>query len=266
MLSVASANRVNAMTVHASAAQGYKTVAETYVAGRPDYPDAARVWLRDTLALAPGKTAMDVGAGTGKFLPYLRETGVKVLALEPVAGMRARLTRDNPDVEIFAGTADRIPVPDASLDAIVCAQSFHWFATRATMAEFARVLKPGGMLGLIWNVRDESVNWVAAITAITDPYEAGTPRYKHDDWRKVLPGEGFTALPEIAAENPHIGTADQTILARTLSVSFIAALPEAEQRKIEERLRALIAATPALARQATIAFPYITRMYSFRRV
>ncbi|MBL0930633.1 MAG: methyltransferase domain-containing protein [Alphaproteobacteria bacterium] len=254
------------MTVHASAAQGYKTVAETYVAGRPDYPGAARAWLRDTLALAPGKTVMDVGAGTGKFLPYLRETGAKVLALEPVDGMRARLTRDNPDVEAFAGTADRIPLPDASLDAIVCAQSFHWFATRETVAEFARVLKPGSMLGMIWNVRDENVDWVAAITAITDPYEAGTPRYKSFAWRKVFPADGFAELPAQSADNPHIGTADQTIIARTLSVSFVAALPEAEQRKIESRLRALIAATPALAGQATIAFPYITRMYSFRRV
>lgn len=254
------------MTVHASAAQGYKSVAETYVAGRPDYPDAARAWLRDTLALAPGKKVMDVGAGTGKFLPYLRETGAKVLALEPVDGMRARLTRDNPDVEVFAGTADRIPLPDASLDAIVCAQAFHWFATPETVAAFARVLKPGGRLGMIWNVRDESVDWVAAITAITDPYEAGTPRYKSFAWRKVFPADGFAELPEIAADNPHIGTADQTIIARTLSVSFIAALPEAEQRKIEARLRELIAATPALAGQATIAFPYITRMYSFRRV
>ena len=254
------------MSVHRSAAQGYKTVAETYVAGRPDYPDAARAWLRDTLGLGPGKTAMDVGAGTGKFLPYLRETGAKVLALEPVDGMRARLTRDNPDVEAFAGTADRIPVPDASLDAIVCAQAFHWFATPEAVAEFARVLKPGGMLGLIWNVRDESVDWVAAITAITDPYEAGTPRYKSGAWRKMFPADGFAEMPEIAADNPHIGTADQTIVARTLSVSFIAALPEDEQHKIETRLRALIAVTPELAGKATIAFPYITRMYSFRRV
>ncbi len=254
------------MTVHTSAAQGYKTVAETYVAGRPDYPDAARAWLHDTLALAPGKIAMDVGAGTGKFLPYLRATGAKVLALEPVDGMRARLTRDNPDVEAFAGTADRIPLPDASLDAIVCAQSFHWFATPDAVAAFARVLKPGGMLGLIWNVRDESVDWVAAITAITDPYEAGTPRYKSFAWRKPLPGELFTELPEITADNPHIGTADQTIIARTLSVSFIAALPDTEQRKIEARLRELIAATPELAGKETVAFPYITRMYAFRRI
>lgn len=104
--------------------------------------------------------------------------GGEIVALEPVAAMREQLTAAFPQVEVLAGTADAIPLPDGSVDAVVCAQAFHWFATAPAVAEMARVLKPGGVLGLIWNVRDESVPWVAELSTITDPWEGDTPRYR----------------------------------------------------------------------------------------
>src|SRR5690606_37054894 len=103
----------------------------------------------------------DLGAGTGKFVPRLLETGARVVAVEPVAAMRAEFARRHPGVELHGGSAEAIPLADASMDAVVCAQSFHWFATARALSGIRRVLVRGGVLGLAWNVRDETVPWVA---------------------------------------------------------------------------------------------------------
>lgn len=254
------------MAIHTSAAQGYQVASDIYVQGRPDYPPQALAWLQEDLALSPGKNVLEVGAGTGKFIPTLRQSGARMLALEPVAAMRAKLVAANPDVEALEGTAEAIPLPNASVDAVVCAQAFHWFATKAALAEFCRVLAPGGRLGLIWNVRDESVDWVAALTAITDKFENHTPRFRTGAWQQVFPFAGLEPLPARHATHAHIGSPEDVILGRTFSTSFIAALPEAQKREVEADVRALIARTPALEGQVQIAFPYKTLMLAYRKL
>src|SRR4051812_43990108 len=114
--------------VHRMASDGYTQGADTYVRGRPEFPAAALDWLRDDLALGPGKTAIDLGAGTGKFTRLLVQSGADVTAIEPVPAMRERLLRDLPSVQALAGTAQHMPLPDSCVDAVICAQSFHWFA------------------------------------------------------------------------------------------------------------------------------------------
>jgi SAM-dependent methyltransferase len=252
--------------IHVAASRGFSAGAATYAAGRPDYPAAVSDWLRRDIGLAPGKTALDLGAGTGKFLPFLRATGAKLAAVEPVADMRRRLAADHPDVVAMEGSAERIPLLDASLDAIVCAQSFHWFATRAALAEMRRVLKVGGALGLIWNMRDERVDWVAALTRIVAPYEGDAPRFASGRWRDVFPAEGFTPLAERRFAHAHVGAPERVIVDRVLSTSFIAALPSAQRDSVAARVRALIAATPTLAGREEVAFPYETRAYACRRL
>ena len=121
----------------------------------------------------------------------LQATGAHVVAVEPVAEMRAQAIAANPGLETVAGTADAIPLADLSIDAVVCAQSFHWFATPQALVEIDRVLRPGGSLGLIWNVRDESVPWIAALTALMAPYEKDTPRYTSGEWKDLFPAAGF---------------------------------------------------------------------------
>ena len=247
--------------IHPSAAQGFAAAAQTYTRGRPSYPAELRGWLTGALDLGPGRTCVDLGAGTGKFTRMLVDTGAEVIAVEPVAEMRAQLSALLPGVRALEGTAERMPLAAGSVQALVCAQSFHWFGNAEALAEIHRVLEPGGRFGLVWNVRDESIDWVAELTAIMAPYETGTPRYHTGLWREPFREGPFSALEETCFPHQHVGTARAVILDRTLSVSFIAALPEAERARVEERLLALIATHPALRGRESVAFPYRTHAY-----
>ena len=253
--------------VHAAARQGFEKEAQAYARGRPDYPAALSAWLSDTLGLGPGRQVADVGAGTGKFTALLTTTGAAVVAVEPVDAMRASIEAlQQPTVRAMAGTAQAIPLPDGTLDAVVCAQAFHWFATKQALDEFQRVLKPGGKLGLVWNVRDESVDWVAELTAIITPYEGDAPRFHKGDWRKPFPHPGFTALAQERLTHEHVGPPQQVIVDRFLSISFIAALPDAERSAVRAQIEALIARHPALRGQTAVRFPYTTLACHCERV
>ncbi|PKU22749.1 class I SAM-dependent methyltransferase [Telmatospirillum siberiense] len=249
------------MPVHHSAQAGFAAQAATYERGRPDYPQAIQEWLTGHLGLGPNRSVIDLGAGTGKFTGRLAGTGATVSAVEPVAEMRRQFTKVLPDVPILEGNAEAIPFPDASLDAVVCAQAFHWFATKAAMVEITRVLKPGGALGLVWNARDVGVDWVAAVSDIITPYEGDAPRFAKGDWKRQFPADGLSPLDEQTFLHEHRGSPDRVIVDRILSVSFIGALEAPERDKVEARLRHLIATHPALANQPEIAFPYRTCAY-----
>ncbi len=249
-------------TVHRSAAIGYATNTETYASGRPDYPPEVDQWLQSHLRLRPDQTVLDLGAGTGKFSKKLSATGAKVIALDPVPAMLKQLLREQPLIETRLGSADSLPFESDSIDVIVCAQSFHWFATHEALAEILRVLRPGGRLGLIWNVRDETVAWVAALTRLMEPYEGNAPRYRTGEWRSLFPAKGFSALHEERFTNKHTGSSEQVIIDRIFSVSFIAALGEAEQKKVNSEMRQLIAASPELAGKSSVSFPYETVAFS----
>ena len=252
--------------IHRSASEGFSAKADAYARGRPDYPDAIANWLRDRLGLRPGKTVIDLGAGTGKFTRYLRDTGAHVIAVEPVKEMRAKIVAALPDADARDGTATSIPLPDSSADAVVCAQAFHWFATTDALREIHRVLKPGGRLGLIWNIRGESVDWIAALTTIIAPHEGDTPRFTKGTWRAVFPFRGFTDLHEDHFAHAHTGSPEDVIINRVRSTSFIAALPPDEEAKVVAQLRALIAATPALAGKTEVRVPYSTVAYWTEKV
>jgi SAM-dependent methyltransferase len=246
--------------VHPSAAQGFAAAAGAYARGRPSYPAELLPWLTGNLGLGPGQTCVDLGAGTGKSTRLLAETGAEVIAVEPVAEMRDQLAAALPGIRVLEGTAQALPLAGAAMDAVVCAQAFHWFASTEALAEIHRVLKPGGRLGLVWNVRDESVDWVAALTEIFKPYGTGTPRYHTGQWRLPFTGSRFTELQETCFPYEHVGSPREVIVDRALSVSFIANLPAAERAKVEDRLLALLR-HPALRGRETVAFPYQTHAY-----
>src|ERR1700728_2104533 len=233
--------------IHHAAAQGFAAGAASYVAGRPEYPPEIETWLTGELRLDSSKTVLDLGAGTGKFSRSLLATGAKVIAVEPVPAMLEQLVRQYPEVEPRSGTAEAIPLGDASVDAVVCAQCFHWFATPEALQEIHRVLKPGRALGLVWNVRDNNIEWVAALTRIMKRFEGDAPRYHSQKGRAQLPADGFGPLREKRFPSLHTGNPERVIVDRILSVSFMAALPPDEQERVKAELRDVIATSPELA-------------------
>jgi SAM-dependent methyltransferase len=243
-------------SIHAAAQRGYTQAPDSYQRGRPDYPQALAGWLDATLGARAGVRVVDLGAGTGKFTQLLARSGATVTAVEPVQAMRAKLAESLPGVRALDGTAEALPLADGEADVLVCAQAFHWFANAQALDEMHRVLKPGGRLGLVWNVRDESCDWVAAITDIITPYEGDAPRYYTGQWKRPFERQALFG-PLLLTEFPHSheGAFEQVVIDRIASVSFIAALPELERGAVEAKLRALPQRFAAL-REPVIALPY----------
>lgn len=252
-------------SLHPVAAIGFDRAADVYATSRPGYPEAIVDWMRDRLGIVPGSTVLELGAGTGKFTASLIGTGADILALEPIATMLDHLVADFPGVRPLVGQAEAIPLPDASVDAVVCATAFHWFATPAVMAEIRRVLKIGGTLGLVWNLRDESVGWVEQLSVLTNAHQGTALRERADAWRDVFPADGFSPLAESEWPYAHQGAVEDVVVGRTLSTSFIATLPSAARADVVAQVRDLIAATPELQHDP-VAFPYVTKGYDCRRI
>ncbi len=141
----------------AGRAASFGSAADAYERGRPSYPAAALDWLLPRHA----RRVLDLGAGTGKLTRQLRDLELDVVAVEPSAGMREQLAQAVPGVALLDGTAESIPLPDHSVDAVLVAQAWHWVDPARAVPEVARVLTPRGRLGLVWNIRDERVGWVA---------------------------------------------------------------------------------------------------------
>lgn len=250
------------MSIDPTAAEGFAAGAQAYERARPAYPRAAVAWLLERLAR--GARVVDLGAGTGKLTALLVGRVGEVVAVEPVAQMRERLSAALPSVPVVAGTAEAIPFADASFDAIVCAQAFHWFDAEPALAEIHRVLRPGGLLMLVWNARDRSVGWVDAMSAIVDSYGDAIRRHESGEWRAAFHTEsGFSALESAEFPNVQEVTADQ-VLDRVASTSFIATLPDDERASILDRVGAVLAEDPAI--RGTFPFPHVTRVYCCRRV
>jgi SAM-dependent methyltransferase len=136
--------------------------AARYDAVRPEWPAATIRWL--VADLPAGSPVLDLGAGTGKGTRTLVDLGLHATAVDPSEGMLAQLRERVPAATALRGEATSIPLPDASVDAVVALQAWHWFDSVAAAAECARVLRPGGTLGVAWHVRDERVPWVAAVS------------------------------------------------------------------------------------------------------
>lgn len=138
----------------------------SYEKGRPEYPLEAVRWLLEPLA-AGERTVIDVGAGTGKLTRAVLGLGfATVTAVDPDPQMLETLRQKTPGVAAAAGTAESLPLGDATADAVVLGQAWHWVEPVAASAEIGRVLRPGGVLGLIWNVRDDRTEWVRRLTTI----------------------------------------------------------------------------------------------------
>ncbi len=249
------------MSVREEAARGFQQGAAAYERGRPGYPREAVQWLSAELRLEPGRTLLDVGAGTGKLTRELVPSGATVLAVEPVPGMRAVLEQVVPEARALAGTAEALPVGDESVDAVVVAQAFHWFDGPAAVAEFHRVLRPDGRFGLIWNRRRVEDPLHEAVREIIEPYHLDSPSHSRGEWRQpVADGGLFVAVADIEVPFEQVLDVD-AFIDRHISISYIAALPDVERASVIERLRTVVAE----AAEQPIRLGYVTESYVYQR-
>ena len=204
---------------------------------------------------------VDLGAGTGKFTKLLLPTAAEVIAVEPVEGMRKKFKELYTQNQILNGTAENIPLGDESVDSVVVAQAFHWFDGESAIKEIYRVLKPTGKLGLIWNARDESRDWVAELTRIIDPHEGGAPRYKTMNWKLAFDKtKKFTTLEVQHFPYVQAGTVE-TIVDRVGSISFISALEKNLNAVVLNQVRNLVKNHPETKDLTEISLPYRTDVY-----
>lgn len=237
------------------AAVGFGSSAATYEQGRPSYPPGVIDLFVTHLCVGPGARVVDLAAGTGKLTRLLVPTGATVVAVEPIEAMREQLRLHVPEVEVLDGTAEAIPLPDGSAHAVTVAQAFHWFDPQPALTEIARVLEPGGGLGLVWNERAESVPWVAALSDLMN-WGVQRPYQRHLDWVGLVAESGrFTPLQRRQLSYQQELDAD-TLVDRALSTSYIAARPAAENVELTASIRALVADFPA-----RFELPYVTDVY-----
>ena len=167
--------------IHDTAFRGFSRSADAYERGRPGYPEAAVAQIASRLAA--GATVLDLAAGTGKLTRPLLAVGLGVIAVEPVAEMRSALPAS---VRALEGTAEAIPLAAGEVDGVVVGQAFHWFDGDAALAEIHRVLRPAGLLALLWNTRVENDPVNRAIDELLAPYRRGAPTQRSDAWRAAF--------------------------------------------------------------------------------
>ncbi len=227
---------------------------------------AALAELADALPLHGGRTVVDLGAGTGKFTRLLALTGAEVVAVEPVTQMRERLAELLPGVAVTAGTAEDTGLAGGCADAVVAAQSWHWFDTDRALAEVERLLRPGGVLALVWNTYDTSVPWVREFQDIyfrCAPRDLPSPL--DGDWRGHFAGRpGWSAPEERHWPNPH-STTVADVVERMMSSSHIVVLPAAEQEQVRTQALEVLARQGATAGEHRLEMPYTTDVYWSRR-
>jgi SAM-dependent methyltransferase len=236
-------------------ALSFGQAAGVYERGRPGYPAQAVEWMLPPQA----RLVADVGAGTGKFSALLAESGRTVTAVDPDEQMLASLHERYPQIETRVGRGESLPFDNATLDAVTFAQAWHWVDPELASREVARVLKPDGVLGLIWNIRDEREPWVAELSRIMKGSAAeqlianGGP----------IVAEPFGRLECWSLQWPRELSVDD-ILAMVSSRSYVITAPEQQQEEILDGVRELLANDPATAGSAMITLPYITYAYRAR--
>jgi ubiquinone/menaquinone biosynthesis C-methylase UbiE len=240
--------------------RSFELVADVYERARPEYPPEAVAWLAEKLGLAPGRTVLDLGAGTGKLTRALVPTGARVIAVEPGERMLAELRRAVPGVEALRGAAEAIPLADDSVDAITVGQAFHWFRHDEAVPELHRVLGPGGSVALIWNSRDQERPLQRELSELIRPLmPPARPPVGHSV-RGLEESELFG--PVERRTFPFLQQLDaDRLVDRIASVSFVAAAPADARAELERRLREIVA-----GEGGSVEFAYLTEVYVSRAV
>jgi SAM-dependent methyltransferase len=230
-------------------AASFGRVVGDYERGRPGYPEAVVSWL-----VGSAEHVVDLGAGTGKLTGALITGRRSVVALEPQEAMVEQLHASVPGANAVRAGAEAIPIRSHWADVVVVAQAWHWFDQARAVPEIDRVLRPGGRLSLVWNVRDDSVDWVAELSRIAGRDNSATTR----EWLDL--GPQFGELETLRAQAVQLLDME-SLLAHVRSRSNVAALPEGKRAGVMRAVARLCATHPGLAGKRQIEFPYITEAY-----
>jgi SAM-dependent methyltransferase len=236
-------------------ARGFDRAADAYERARPEYPPEAVAWLAQRLDLRTGRTVVDLAAGTGKLTRALVATGARVVAVEPLAEMRRVLRQAVPEAEALEGTAEAMPVPDASVDAVTVAAAFHWFDGQRALDEIARVLRPGGALGLVWNKRDSLAPIHQELDELLGPHSVPLASIGGVAVEDHFPTNEFGPLDRAEFTFEQRFDADG-LVDRIASISYVALLPDDERTVLLERVHAL-----GRRYEAPFSFPYVSEAF-----
>jgi SAM-dependent methyltransferase len=250
-------------------ASSFGAAAAAYAEHRPDYARAAVRWA---LEPAPGLRVLDLGAGTGKLTATLVAVGADVIAVEPDPAMLTELRRALPAVRALPGSAEAIPLPDASVDAVLAGNAMHWFDMTVAGPEIARVLVPGGILAGLWNVMDDRADWVAGLARVSGSAAIG-PRDTPSGWRAATaeahpPKTGVAARfgsPEQAEfRHGQRRTAD-SLVATLATRAGMLVMPDRELQATLGRIRAFLTSRPETA-DGEFTLPLLTCVLRLRRL
>jgi MOSC domain-containing protein YiiM/SAM-dependent methyltransferase len=249
------------VTIHESAAKGFAAGADADERGRPEYSPEAIERLIAELAIRPGSRVLDLAAGTGKLTRQLAATRAELVAVEPIAEMRAKLEAALPAVDAIEGTAEAIPLPNPSVDAVDVGQAVHWFDGIRAASEIRRVLKPSGALGLIWQARNPTRPWIERLNEIIDRADDGHPRFRTMAWREAFDRTAlFEPLETATFETVQRG-APETMVDRVASISYVAAMSETRRARVLDEVRELLRTDPDTAGSDVIELPYHANIY-----
>ena len=243
------------MSVHPAAA-GFARAADVYERARPEYPPEAVAWLVSRLGLGPGRVVVDVAAGTGKLTRLLVPSGARVVAVEPLAEMRAQLAEAVPGLEALEGTAEALPLADDFADAITVAAAFHWFRRDDALAEFARVLRPGGRLAIVYNLRDPESELQWALTRMLERHGAELAWMRRIDTGAILEESPLFGSPEHAEFRHEQRFDPDGLVERVSSISYVALLEGREREELLAQVREL-----GERQRSPFAFPYVTQIW-----
>jgi SAM-dependent methyltransferase len=240
------------MTRDSTDALSFGRAVGDYERGRPSYPRDAVDWMLERAGRV--SYVVDVGAGTGKFTASLVARGLSVTAVEPDPAMLARLATNHPAVVSLAGTAESMPLDDASADLVTFAQSWHWVDVAAASAEVARVLRPGGALALVWNIRDPEVDWVRRLGEVMGSSKA--EQYDSHEPHLAAP-LAIRDYAEFLWENP---LSREELFAMVTSRSYVITMDATDREALLAALGELLDTHPDLAGRTEYRMPYRTRV------
>jgi SAM-dependent methyltransferase len=250
-------------------ASSFGAAATAYAEHRPDYAEAAVRWA---LAPATGPRVLDLGAGTGKLTSTLVAVGADVIAVEPDPAMLRELRRTLPTVQAFSGSAEAIPLPGGSVDAVLAGNALHWFDIAIAGPEIDRVLAPNGVLAGLWNVLDDRFDWIADLERVSGPAAVG-PRDTFSGWRAAtarlhLPEDGSAGDfggPEQAEFRHGQRRTAGSLLATLATRAGVLVMPEQQQEATLDRIRSFLAGTPETA-HGEFTLPMLTGVLRVRRL